>query len=350
MVKNCILLTICLLIGTMVNVQAQDEMDGIAVYRVYRIYTGATTKADAFFIAHTTEATVVKDGRKYCVYELSKTPSDYTGIQRTFLYRCDGKKIYRYDETLQEDVLMFDFSLNAGDVFTTPQGTKKEIIDVGDCKEYPSLSNYTGRKLRLRDCGNATEEIWIEGIGSMHTGILPQEIFPNAEACVLDMCHMGEWAAVFPQNTPNYKSTTWTPFDIFQDEQPANTNYAFSGDTLVISGRAELNCYPVVTSCFIQNNVIDLDDYTVLFYGEDIFDCLYMKGFEIRIPGFLSGEYTIMAGGQKRTTITCTATSINSVHEIITSSNKSSYDLTGRPLSTPPSRGMYIQNGKKVIK
>ncbi len=26
------------------------------------------------------------------------------------------------------------------------------------------------------------------------------------------------------------------------------------------------------------------------------------------------------------------------------------FDLTGRPLSTPPSRGMYIQNGKKVIK
>ena len=27
-----------------------------------------------------------------------------------------------------------------------------------------------------------------------------------------------------------------------------------------------------------------------------------------------------------------------------------SYDLQGRPLSTPPSRGMYIQNRKKVIK
>jgi hypothetical protein len=26
------------------------------------------------------------------------------------------------------------------------------------------------------------------------------------------------------------------------------------------------------------------------------------------------------------------------------------FDLQGRPLSTPPSRGMYIQNGKKVIK
>ena len=30
--------------------------------------------------------------------------------------------------------------------------------------------------------------------------------------------------------------------------------------------------------------------------------------------------------------------------------NSKLFDLTGRPLSTPPSRGMYIQNGKKIIK
>ena len=34
----------------------------------------------------------------------------------------------------------------------------------------------------------------------------------------------------------------------------------------------------------------------------------------------------------------------------IIGSFSSLFDLTGRPLSTPPSRGMYIQNGKKVIK
>ena len=35
---------------------------------------------------------------------------------------------------------------------------------------------------------------------------------------------------------------------------------------------------------------------------------------------------------------------------ITSTSNETLFDLQGRPLSTPPSRGMYIQNGKKVIK
>ena len=41
------------------------------------------------------------------------------------------------------------------------------------------------------------------------------------------------------------------------------------------------------------------------------------------------------------------ATAIQDIEESV---NGKLFDLQGRPLSTPPSRGMYIQNGKKVIK
>ena len=348
--KKSIILTLSLLVCISTNVYAQYPKMDIRNYRVYHIYTGAAKEADAFFMARSTNSYTELNDKTYSVYELIEAPSDYTEIPQTLLYSQEGQKIYRYDETRQEEVLMFDFSLNEGDVFTTPQGTRMEVVEVGDCKEYLHdwlVFDYPGKKLRLRDCDNtAIEDIWVEGIGSLHTGILPPELIPNARDCSLDFCNMGKWAAVFPQNTPYYKSIQSAPYDILNHEQPEYYNYSFSDDTLVIRGCAVQNSYCFVTSCFIHDNIIDLDDYTVLYYGIDILDGRVLRGFEIKLPGFLPGEYTIMSGGQKLATVVCGTTAINSL-EVPAKATHQRHDLLGHPINSLQ-KGINIVDGKKV--
>ena len=343
-------LFVCMLMFITMSVQAVDLLD-ITAYRVYHIYTGAATKADAFFMASSTKNTVEKDGKKYCVYELSVVPSYCTEMPRTLLYRQDGKRIYRYDETQQTEVLMFDFSLNEGDVFTTSQGKQMEVVEVGDCTEYLNdwhVGNYPGRKLRLRDSNNAAfEDVWVEGAGSLYTGILPPEFIPNAEECSLDFCDIGACAIIFPQNTPYYKSTLSAPYYMLNHDQPEYHNYTFLGDTLVISGCAVLTCYTFVTSCYIHDNIIELENYIVLIYGEDLFSGRTLRGYEVKIPGFLPGEYTIMAGGQKLATVVCVATSINTLQDSVKYPH-SLYDLYGQRINRLQ-KGLNIVDGRKVV-
>lgn len=350
MKKNCIILTLCLQMCMITNMHAIDVFD-MTIYRVYKIYTGSTTKADAFYMTRSTRNTVKKDGKTYCVYEISDVPSNCNNIQRTLLYRQEGQRIYNYDETRQEEVLLFDFSLNEGDVFITPQGTRMEVVEVSDCTEYMNdwlVWNYLGRKLRLRNCDNAVvEDIWIEGIGSLHTGILSPEFIPNAEECSLDFCDMGRWAAIFPHNTPYYKSVLSVPYEMLNHEQPEYQNYSFSGDTLIISGCAVLNSYNFVTSCFIHENIIELDTYTVLIYGEDLLDGRALRSYEAKIPGFQAGEYTIMASGRKLATVVCVTTSLNTF-EISAKHPYQFHDLLGRPINTLQ-KGINIINGNKIM-
>ena len=117
MKKSNIILTLSLLVCISINVYAQDILD-IRGYRVYHIYTGATKEADAFFMARSTNNYTELNDKTYIVFELTEVPSNYTEMPQTLLYTQEGQKVYRYDETRQEEVLMFDFSLNEGDVFT----------------------------------------------------------------------------------------------------------------------------------------------------------------------------------------------------------------------------------------
>ena len=362
--KKSIIIISCLLMFMTMNVQAVDVLD-VTVYRVYHIYTGAATQSDAFFMAYSTRNTIEKDGKNYCVYELSAVPSYCTEMPRTLLYRQDGKRIYRYDETRQTDVLMFDFSLETGDVFTTSQGKQMEVVGVSDCKEYMydwllwdyqenedvmfNWNDYPEKKLLLRDCDNAAiEDVWIEGVGSLHTGILPPEFISNAEDCSLDFCDMGKcWAAFFAQNTPHYKSTQSVPFGGLDPEQPKYRNYSFSGDTLVISGCEVMGGYRFITSCFIHDNIVELSTYPLLLYGYDVIPDRGLWEYEIKIPGFLPGEYTIMAGGQKLASVVCVATSINTLQDTAKYPH-SLYDLNGQRIKTLQ-KGLNIVDGKKIM-
>lgn len=359
--KNSIVLTLCLLLGMSTIVYAQYPKMDIRGYRVYHIYTGAAKEANAFFMVQSTNNYTELNDKTYIVYELTEVPSNYTEIPQTLLYTQEGQKIYRYDETRQEDVLMFDFSLNEGDVFTTPQGTRMEVVEVGDCKEYLNdwlVREYSGKRLKLRDCNNASlEDIWVEGIGSLYTGILPQELIPNSRECSLNFCSMGTWAAVFPQNTPYYKSTQFLPFELpielIDTDQPEWCNYMFSGDTLVISGCAVMYSLPVITSCFVHENIIEFQNieshyHNVLINGLYLFaTSLAPHGFEIKLPGFLPGEYTIMAGEQKLATVVCGTTFINTL-EISAKHSYQFHDLLGRPINSLQ-KGINIINGNKIM-
>ena len=358
---NNIILTLSLLLGMSTNVSAQYPKMDIRNYRVYHIYTGAAKEADAFFMAQSTNNYTELNDKTYIVYELIEAPSNYIEIPQTLLYSQEGQKIYRYDETRQEEVLMFDFSLNEGDVFTTPQGTRMEVVEVGDCKEYLHdwlVFDYPGKKLRLRDCDNtAIEDIWVEGIGSLHTGILPQELIPNSRECSLNFCSMGTWAAVFPQNTPYYKSTQSLPFELPDElidwNQPEWCNYMFSGDTLVISGCAVTYLLPIITSCFVHENIIEFQNIESSYHNV-LINVLFLfatslapHGFEIKLPGFLPGEYTIMAGGQICATAVCGATSINTLQDHAKYPH-SLYDLNGQRINGLQ-KGLNIVDGKKVF-
>ena len=78
--------------------------------------------------------------------------------------------------------------------------------------------------------------------------------------------------------------------------------------------------------------------------------------FDVKIPGFNGGTYKIKYKDKNPVEVVChdAVTSIEdqTASDIQRERYKSNaiYDLQGRRLSQAPERGIYIQDGKKVIK
>ena len=122
---------------------------------------------------------VVKDGKTYL--KLNLREDNKTEVYDTGLLREEDCKVYYYRPNTQKEVLMFDYSLQAGDTYESNNVTYK-VLSVSDYLEGPEVVSYDydvkadsvvthRRYLRKWTVGRTDNELfqktWIEGVGSL---------------------------------------------------------------------------------------------------------------------------------------------------------------------------------------
>jgi hypothetical protein len=132
---------------------------------------------------------VTKTGKTYMT--MYRTEDVFTviydegALHEVGLYREEDCKVYFFDDDMQKEYLLFDYSLKAGDTYETysydeQKAVTYKVLSVGDYTEGPEVIRYTQdadsmraeyRYLRkwtvCRADDNSLQKTWIEGVGSL---------------------------------------------------------------------------------------------------------------------------------------------------------------------------------------
>ena len=288
------------------------------------------------------------EGKEYRVIGIA-------GQSKRFYYRQDSRQLYRYDESQQKEELMMDFDLKEGEVFTRPDGVRLKVESVGDTLLYHYSYGFKVpcRMLKLRDVDDATlQDTWIETMGSLTSGILLPTDLENYTLKQV-MKFAGFTTSMWWVNSPTFRTGNVNVGD--EVDVPPMTpvadslHYEFVGDTLHITGVLTLNCFhDYYYICHIDgiNVGITYDMSSTLAAT-----CNSAYNVEFIIPGFTPGTtYTVSVNNRFTATITCPDASAIPPVARDTDQPKGHpqlFDLKGRPVTTRPTRGIYIKDGKK---
>ena len=227
------------------------------------------------------------------------------------LLRQDGGKVYCQTEDSTQEWLIFDFDLKAGDTFVNGIGELYLVEEAG------SADN--SRKLRLLSEDGTKEDTWIEGIGSLRWGFLPDYVvrslnFFQEETGPLDI-HL--WSAASPdtfiEQSINDEFLKLQPFEEIPDEAAEEMSYtdlteplltySFLGDSLWIQGYYPLNLYQSYVAASITGENIDISIHQVTTL--DMITGRHVARIDVRIPGFKPGIYEVGIPGQEHVTLEC---------------------------------------------
>ncbi|MBQ8050579.1 MAG: leucine-rich repeat domain-containing protein [Bacteroidaceae bacterium] len=232
---------------------------------------------------------------------INETPVD------TLYYRQEGDKVYLYSPQQGRDVLLFDYGLKTGDVFTDLTG-ERYVVTATDCFDdfRENVCNYqeevTPKALRLHSEDGTKEDIWVEGAGSLCWGILPMSVTeglrnfperPNRVAVCHTYQHRGE-DIMFDIDDEDYKMTHIKPSETTYST-PKPWTYTFLGDTLYISGSYN-NSDETSPTCaeirITEDNLIAMKIEQmhphIIYASGDVY-----SDFELKYPNFKKGLYQI---------------------------------------------------------
>lgn len=326
--------------------------------------------AEKCFTITTCEDSIMQ-GKTYAVVRLR----DESQILKEMLYRQEDEKVYRWDSQKEADVLLFDFGLHVGDVFITPDGTQMKVVEESLDNTVYDWFTYSnrGKSLRLQSVNDSdVEDVWIEGIGSVISGIMPTNELNDGHIVYANIFTSNDLSvptdfAIFEVNNDQYKNMLMDN-DIIQEDGVYEYGFdcEFLSDTLHVYGILPINVIPNLLECTIdENNNVCLDILEICYLN--IPTGKVHRKFDVRIPGFKSGTYNVCFTGYKgdirigedlyysyrelfgTTQVVCSQ--VNGIdHVDVEKQNHSFIDLTGRRLSTAPQHGIYIQDGRKVLK
>ena len=304
-------------------------------------------------------------------YVLYNVMNSHKNLKSNLYFREKDAKVYRYDEQSSTEHLAFDFTLSVGDSFKKSDGTKWEVYEKGQAKDLPSYFDkfYPDRiMLKLREKGNEShEDIWIEGVGSIYTGILDAgdidsdstfveseyRIFSydnndcsffNIDNCSYKSC-IGETYRLEAEDIEDGEFVKW-------DTNGRKVETYFIDDTLCIRDYKFTYADVNTVAALINGNIINV--YVNEAYSLSIAPA-HLYRIDGKIPGFQQGEYTIHfpQSSQTDTTLTCRGPATG-ILEITAPLSKLTdnviYDLSGRRLNQVPEHGLYIQNGKVIFR
>lgn len=260
-----------------------------------------------------------------------------------FLYRMDDDRVYRLSEKDQQEHVVFDYSLNVGDIFTGEYETEMKVTEKTDTIIYTYGFYSIHRVLHLECVENSQiKDEWIEGVGSVNTGLLPRKtlIESHSYKVMYNLC--GEIFIGFDINTPLVKACV--PFvDTQYKKEEFDVDCQIVGDSLHIRGYIPLFCTEAqYLICTKKENCMEI---CFDIFPPD-FDCWGAYKVDVSIPGFSDCNGCTLKFLTMGEDYTYEVTGMDKVKENC-KEDGTVYDLTGRRLKSKPHKGIYIRNKKK---
>ncbi|MBQ9362456.1 MAG: hypothetical protein IJT97_03435 [Bacteroidaceae bacterium] len=234
-----------------------------------------------------------------------------------------GDNVHLYDKKQNRPVRMFDFSLHMNDIVFVDGNRRMKVIEEGYIEDgeqyafYP-LSQEKQRPLKMLRLqatdGSGFEDTWIEGVGSVHAGILSPSFLTENGIQNMDVLYVNLHdeesilSGHFVQyvNQPSFRTVHLDRKDLTQEEFGEiiesqqfqafdSLEYEFLEDTLHVTGIQSL--IPIseyFMECGIQENNVSLQITHALSFPYPM-DTSTLQKIDVKIPNFLPGTYTIRA-------------------------------------------------------
>ncbi len=283
-------------------------------------------------------------------------------VTNTYYMRQEKECIYIYDDSQKAEHMLYDFGLSEGDEYVDPyDGVRYKVQEVSDTlmvshEEWLNTSYQKYKVLRLCSTdGRDIQDTWIEGIGSVHYGLLRPGLHSEFIHQNLLTCDWGFESArhKFHYNLPYLKTTTVESYSLGygkpeDDDYPKwlygkDLEYEFLSDTLHVTGRSAVHGGHIDYAICTQNG----GKLTVsLFESQSLIQGIGQVHVDAYFPGFAEGAYTVNGKELSCKGHTGVLGLIQIKHNV---SEKSIFDLSGRRLQQKPQKGIYIENGKKII-
>ena len=271
---------------------------------------------------------VLKNGEEFLVWTFERQDTVIAGItysvieyqaRETLLFyeRQEGKKVYRYDEDTQAEVLMVDYSLEVGDEVEVDGGVKMKVVKTESAYEtIPMYGLRNSKMMRLQGVDDETlEDVWVEGVGSIYWGVLPRGKMTDVEQMYVANVSFSfsEGNASFTINTERYKSGLLHYRNLTQEEKdfaetldpfkPEKLDIHFVDDTLCVTGILYIKPYDYQIDCLLDGSNIDLNIYMIDLY--DYFESPHTYYVEAKFPDFKDGVYQVSYNGGEPMEVVC---------------------------------------------
>lgn len=281
-------------------------------------------------------------------YRFRKEP--YNPIKSKYGYRMDNKKIYIYDFNLDNIVadvlkesLAFDFTLSAGEKFTTINGVEWVVESVKDTLVNVSVKGkgdaISKKLLNVRSADGKYTDKWLEDFGSFsnHFMIRSMENIAYSQTLFMEYGY-GEYLAREFSDDPLFgHDTGW--MEIEPNAEVCSHTETYSDGSLAVEDVRHEYEHRMYRCFYREGDFIrtlcswELKphvDYDDRFLSKDVF---VFHGLPEPANRYEIELYAVLPTG------------INSASS--ENMRAAMYDLQGRRLNSHPTKGLYLCDGKK---
>ena len=275
--------------------------------------------------------------------ELENTYREYVGA----FYEKD-KKVYGVLDYQRLFELLYDFTLSSGDSI---QIDENYMVPV-----YKRSGGITGFKGSYYDIvySEYIVEHWLEGVGSEYYPWLNLRMIWGGKKGILLACFVGDEVIYYnsEEGDPYVMGARRRRFDFTHTTKIQPKSRIRNGEEEAIFGEYNdqqlcINLDPLDET--YQVRITDESGKTV--YEKNI-NAGDIVGLNIDISAYPEGRYTVTVENSQETftgEFEAQTTGIEVVRNKKEVVDDHIYNLQGQRLSTPPSKGIYIRNGKKIV-
>ena len=278
--------------------------------------------------------------------------NDKPSLSKVGAWYEENQKVYYYDERKRSMVIKYDFSLNANDTLLL-DNYPYVIVP----KQTGGLKGFKGVYRDVLTDHNTRGIKWLEGVGGIDgptRNAYPETADPVPE--FLMSCTVGD--EVIYLNDEVEDGTT--PEGARKGRIDFTHTIKIKPKARITRG-AETPLYAEYSNQQLGINLNPLDNAYLVRIADETGKAIYEKavnagnivGLNIDISAYAEGRYTITIENSSETftgRFETRPTGIEEAKSKCLETKGAIYDLQGRRLAAPPAKGVYIQNGRKMLK